>query len=63
MTVVTAQFETLAKAAGKASGYEVLPLFVMPANCERLPDEEICKIVEDRLEEFVSKLAQKATRT
>lgn len=58
MTVVTAQFESLAKAAGKASGYEGLPVFAMPANCESLPDEEICRIIDERLEEFVGKLAR-----
>ena len=58
MTVVTAQFEKLAHAAGRAYGYETLPLFVTPANCENLPDEEICKIIDDRLAELVSKITQ-----
>jgi hypothetical protein len=58
VTVVTAQFEKLAQAAGRAYGYEALPLFVMPANCESLPDEEICRIIDDGLAELVSKIAQ-----
>ena len=52
------QFESLARAAAKASGYSALPLFTMPADFETLPEEEIYRITEDRLEEFVSIIAR-----
>jgi len=52
------QFASLVKATARASGYSALPLFSMPADFETLPDEEIYRITEDRLEEFVSILAR-----
>ncbi len=52
------QFASLVKATAKASGYSALPLFSVPADFETLPEEEIYKITEDRLDEFVSKIAK-----
>ena len=55
------QFASLVKATAKASGYSALPLFSMPADFETLPEEEIYRITEDSLEEFVSRIARTGT--
>ncbi len=35
----------------------MLPMFILPLNCETLPEEEIYRIAEDRLEELVDNIA------
>ncbi|MDP2917356.1 MAG: hypothetical protein Q8O16_05435 [Dehalococcoidia bacterium] len=61
VTVVLTQFESLGRFSAKASGYGKLPFFSVPRDFENFPEEEIYRIIEGRLEEFISLLAERGT--
>lgn len=62
LTVALSQFASLARFSAKASGYSQLPIFSVPANFENLLEEEINKIIEQRIKEFVALLANVTLR-
>ncbi len=58
VTVVSSQFESLAKSAARSLGYPHLPMVVVPHPFETLSDEEILRIAEQKLPELIEKVAR-----
>lgn len=62
VTVVTSQFESLAKSAARSLGYPDLPMVVVPHPFETLPDDEILRTAEQKLPELIEKVTKPVAR-
>ena len=54
--MVTSQFVSLAKVASKSRGYPDLPEVVVPHPFESLPEADVLRIADEKLEEIVQNL-------
>ncbi len=61
MTVVTEEFEPLAKSVAKSRGYPDLPMVIVPHPFETLPHEMAIRLAEEKFNELQQKLSNPAT--
>lgn len=58
--MVTSEFESLARIAARAQGYDNLRMFVLPHPMESRPRAEILTIIRSRFDELMALLARGA---